>query len=313
MSPLLTPSPPGSPTPPPATRQVEVPAPPIWRVRAGAPSDTMWTITSLCWDRPAAPATQSPDRPPAPADLAPADRRPPIVLVHGLGVAAGLGVPVAGRLAATGTVLAPDLPGCGRSSKPQPVPGIAELGTAVASWLPAVVTAPAVLVGVSLGCQVVLEAAAQAPDWVSAVVLASPTVDPGRRTWRGQLWRWQAEQTTQSVRLKRIQLTDYRRAGVGPVLRTFSAALADRPEDTIRRVGAPVLVCRGTRDPLVSDQWVAELRRQAPDARLRRLPGVVHAMSHDNPAEFARVVHGFLDELATTGGGVDGARTRVPG
>ncbi|WFE20841.1 alpha/beta hydrolase [Solwaraspora sp. WMMD937] len=296
MSPLLTPSTPGSPAPQPVTRQVEVPAPPSWRVRAGAPSDTMWTITGLCWDRPAA-----------------TDRRPPIVLVHGLAVAAGLGVPVAGRLAATGTVLAPDLPGCGHSSKPEPVPDVAELGTAVASWLPAVVTAPAVLVGVSLGCQVVLEAAAQAPDWVSAVVLAGPTVDPGRRTWRSQLWRWQAEQTTQSVRLKRIQLTDYRRAGVRRVLRTFSAALADRPEDRIRRVGAPVLVCRGTRDPLVSDQWVADLRRQAPDARLRRLPGVVHAMSHDNPAEFARVIHGFLDELATTGGGVDGARTRVPG
>ncbi|ROO61060.1 pimeloyl-ACP methyl ester carboxylesterase [Micromonospora sp. Llam0] len=300
MSPLLTPSPPGSPTPQPATRRVEVPAPPSWRVRAGTPSDTGWTITSLCWDRSVVPATQSPDR-------------PPIVLVHGLGVAAGLCVPVAGRLAATGTVLAPDLPGCGRSSKPEPVPGVAELGTAVASWLPAVVTAPAVLVGVSLGCQVVLEAAVQAPDWVSAVVLASPTVDRGRRAWRSQLWRWQVEQTTQSGRLKRIQLTDYRRAGVGRVLRTFSAALADRPEDRIRRVGAPVLVCRGSRDPLVSDRWVADLRRQAPDGRLRRLPGVVHAMSHDNPLEFARVIHGFLDELATTGGGVDGARAHVPG
>jgi pimeloyl-ACP methyl ester carboxylesterase len=303
MSALLTPFPPTVAAAEPVSRRVEVPAPPSWRTRAGAPPQATWTIAGLCWEQP----------PVLLADAMTTGRRPPIVLVHGLGVAAGLCAPVARRLAATGTVLTPDLPGCGRSSKPDPVPGIAELGTAVASWLPAVVTEPAVLVGVSLGCQVVLEAAAQAPDWVSSVVLASPIVDPRRRRWRSQLWRWQLEQATQSMRLKRLQLTDYRRAGMGRVLRSFSAALADRPEDKIGRVGAPVLVCRGTRDPLISDEWVARLRRLAPHARLVRLPGVVHAMSHDNPVEFARVILGFLDEVAASRKGDAGVHTKVPG
>ncbi|WP_326552977.1 alpha/beta fold hydrolase [Micromonospora sp. NBC_01813] len=305
MSVLLVP-PPTVPAPQPVTGRVEVPAAPSWRVRAGAPADTSWTIASLCWEQSAM----------ITADAVRGGRRPPVVLVHGLAVAAGLCVPVARRLAASGTVLALDLPGCGHSSKPDPVPGVAELGTALASWLPAVVTEPVVLVGVSLGCQVVLETAAQAPDWVSAVVLASPIVDRDRRSWLGQLWRWRLERATQSRRLRRLQVTGYRRAGVRRVLRTFAAALADRPEDKIARVGAPVLVCRGTRDPLVSDEWAAQLRRQAPDARLVRMPGVVHAMSHDNPVEFARVIHGFLDEVAASRGGAgraDGAYRRGAG
>ncbi|MDG4765498.1 alpha/beta hydrolase [Solwaraspora sp. WMMD406] len=289
----------------PATRstvgEVEVPAPASWRVRAGAPARTTWTIVDRRWDRPAELA----------GDVA--ARRPPIVLVHGLGVAAGMCAPLARRLAATGPVFAPDLPGHGHSGKPVPVPDVVELGAALADWLPAVVTAPAVLVGVSLGCQVVVETAATAPDWVSAVVLASPIVDPDRRRWRHQLWRWRAEQSTQSWRLKRVQVVDYRRAGLGRVVRTFASALRQRPEDRIRQVAAPVLICRGTRDPLVGDAWASDLRTLAHHARLRRLPGVVHAMSHDNPVEFARVIHGFLDQVARCTGGVDGVPTEVPG
>ncbi|MEW2382639.1 alpha/beta hydrolase [Micromonospora sp. NPDC047707] len=291
--PLLEPLPADVALPRPHTHDINVPAPDRWRRRAGPDVTNTWTMAGLRWGEP------SP--------------RPPLVLVHGLVVAARMCAPTARRLAVGGTVLAPDLPGCGRSSKPYPVPTIPELGAALASWLPAATAGPAVLVGVSVGTQIVIDAAVRASHRVSAVVLVSPTVDRQRRRWCSQLWRWQLEQATQSMRMKRIQFSDYRRGGVGRGLRTFRAALADRPEDKLPRLTMPVLICRGTRDPLVSSSWVRELCGHARDARLAILPGTVHAMSHDNPVELSRAVLGFLDDMTRGRGGEPVVlRTEVP-
>ncbi|MEV2238021.1 alpha/beta hydrolase [Micromonospora sp. NPDC049891] len=272
----LRPLPPGVELPGPEEHTVAVPAPAAWRSRTDVHGSASWRIRGLRW------GTRS--------------VRPPIVLVHGLGVAARMVAPTARRLATGGLVFAPDLPGCGRSDKPRPVPTIPELGEALAAWLRASTSGPAVLVGVSMGSQVVLDVALRVPAAVHAVVLASPIVEPARRRWRSQLWRWQVEQATQSLRLRAIQAGDYRRAGIGRVLRTFSSALSERPEETVGRLRVPVLVCRGTRDPLVSDGWARDLRARC-GGDLVTLPGVVHAMSHDNPVELSRVVLGFLDRI----------------
>lgn len=294
----------------PPSRDLEtvIDAPERWlrRRRAGArAADRQWVIRGFVWDpgHAGAPAAEpghaghAGERHHAGARGEGPRRGSPVVLLHGLAVGARMCAPTAHRLAPDGLVLAPDLPGSGRSSKPEPVPTIAELGAAVAAWLRSSGLPPAVLVGNSLGTQVALHATREAPEAVAGLVLASPTVDRRRRRWGKQIWRWQVEQSTQSLRLRAIQFADYARAGVTRAVKTFASALEDRPEDLLPRVSVPVLACLGGRDPLLTRQWVREITDAAPSGRYCFLPGAVHAMSHDNPLELARVVNGFIDEL----------------
>lgn len=222
---------------------------------------------------------------------------PPVVVVHGLGVASRMCQPVARRLAAEHHVYAPDLPGFGQSEADgvRDVDGHAD---ALTAWMRATGLEAGVLVGVSFGCQVAAAVAHRHAEHCRLLVLGSPTVDESRRTWRQQLPRWQAEQATHSLRMHGLQIGDYARAGLGRVARTFSAAMRDRLEDRLPDITHPALVCWGTRDPLLSRSWAARLAAAAPRGRLAVLPGGTHALSHDHPLPFARVITAFVDEHA---------------
>ena len=88
---------------------------------------------------------------------------PALVLVHGLGLSAdfwwGNGPPLA---AAGFRVLAPDLPGFGKTEGPPYLP-VPEQARWVAAWAEALELPPAAYVGHSVSAQAVLELAADAP------------------------------------------------------------------------------------------------------------------------------------------------------
>ena len=225
---------------------------------------------------------------------APATRHAvPIVVVHGLGVASRMCQPVAARLARQHPVYAPDLAGFGRS-RGGPVLDIDAHADDLAAWLGAMRLERPIVVGVSVGSQVVAALVQRHADRCRGAVLGSPTVDASRRGWLRQLPRWQLEQATQSMRMRAIQVADYARAGVPRVARTFAHALADRPEARLPDVSVPVLVCWGTRDPLLSRWWVTSLTEAAPQGRLRVIPGGLHALTHESALEFARVILHFV-------------------
>ncbi len=217
----------------------------------------------------------------------------PIVVVHGLGVASRMCQPVAALLARQHPVYAPDLAGFGRS-RGGPVLDIDEHADELAAWLGAMRLDRPVVVGVSVGSQVVAALAQRHANLCRGAVLGSPTVDSSRRSWLRQLPRWQLEQATQSMRMRAIQVGDYARAGLPRVARTFAHALADRPEARLPGVAVPVLVSWGTRDPLVSRGWVTTLAEAAPRGRLRVIPGGLHALTHESALEFARVILHFV-------------------
>ena len=98
---------------------------------------------------------------------------PPVVLVHGLGGAAGNWRLIAPALAAEHRVIVPELPGHGGSS---PLPAAATLdpyADAVLAVLEAEDALPAAWVGHSLGALVGLRAAIRRPEAVSGIVLAA--------------------------------------------------------------------------------------------------------------------------------------------
>ena len=219
---------------------------------------------------------------------------PPAVLVHGLVVSSRYMVPLARHLARHRHVHALDLPGFGRSDRPDEALDTRRLGRALAAWMDARGLHEAVLVANSYGCQIATETALARPDLASQLVLLAPTIDPRARRWDEQLRRWRLEQATQSRALQRIMVGDYLRAGIPRAVATFRHAMADRPEDRLPLLQMPALVCRGSRDPIVSDRWAREVAELLPAGRLARLPGATHAINHEMPLQTARVVEHFL-------------------
>jgi 2-hydroxy-6-oxonona-2,4-dienedioate hydrolase len=227
----------------------------------------------------------------------PGQAQPAVVLVHGLVVAGELVTPTAARLAQRFRVLAPDLPGYGRSRSGGGEVSVPALGTAMLRWADSLGLRSASWVGNSFGTQVVTEVALRRPALVERLVLAAPTMDPTARTLPATLRRWQQEAKTQSGALKRLLAREYARAGVRRSLRTVDAALRDRPEDRLPYLTAPTLVLRGTADPLVSQAWAHEVARLLPRGRLRVLRDAPHAMAFDAPDALVEAAHPFLEEI----------------
>ncbi|GAA3236262.1 alpha/beta fold hydrolase [Actinocorallia longicatena] len=185
--------------------------------------------------------------------------RPDHVLLHGLPMNADLWTPLAPLLG--GPVLAPDLPGQGRSA---PAPSVDPW---LAGLLDPVRTRP-VLVAHSAACAPALRFATARPDRVAGVVLISPAFlqAPGSRLTRSSLAAPRLRRMPTAALAEVLGLpegpevesavTDLGRPGtarrVVAALRTAHAE-RERTRELLGRVTVPVRIIVGSADPLVTD------------------------------------------------------------
>lgn len=223
-----------------------------------------------------------------------ADAATPVVLVHGFVVSSRYVAPSGRRLGRSFRVLAPDLPGFGRSGAPRSMLNVSELADALVEWMHVNRLSPVAMVASSFGCQVATDVAMRHPATIERLVLASPTVDPGQRGTIAQIVGWLRELSRQPWSMRRVEIADYAAAGVRRVLATARFLRCDRIEFRLPYIAAPTMVVRGSRDPLVSQGWAEYATRLLPDGRLRTLPGLDHALVYTAPLELARVVVPFL-------------------
>src|ERR1700733_1970120 len=99
------------------------------------------------------------------------DGRPTIVFVHGFGCAHRDWSAQIAHFSSRHQTVAVDLRGHGASPGPAQDCSIERYGADVAGVMRALALPPAVLVGHSLGCRVVIEAALQAPTHTASVIL----------------------------------------------------------------------------------------------------------------------------------------------
>jgi 2-hydroxy-6-oxonona-2,4-dienedioate hydrolase len=219
----------------------------------------------------------------------------PVVLVHGLVVSSLYMVPTVERLAPFYQVFAPDLPGFGKSDKPSRALDVAGLADALGAWMEAAGIKRAVLVGNSLGCQVIAEMAARSPHRVEAVVLTGPTVDPSGRTHLEQLKRLLIDAARERPSLVFVWLRSLGEAGLTRAWQTSRYALENRIEDNLPRLLAPVLVVRGTRDPIAPQAWAERIVGLLQRGRLAVIPGGPHALNYSVPDELVSLIHEFVE------------------
>jgi pimeloyl-ACP methyl ester carboxylesterase len=228
--------------------------------------------------------------------IAPAGRRrdalaPTVVLVHGIGMSHrsfGKSQPALAREHRTISVDLPGfagLPGVGRRLE------IAELADLVMRALRSRGVHESILVGQSMGTQVVVEAALRHPDEVDSVVLIGPVIDDRRRTLLQQALSLGVDGFFETARMNAVLLTDYVRS-----LRQYRWQL--RPmmrypmRDAVARLRVPVLIVRGNRDPIARSAWTARLAQVADRGALAELRGAHHVQEHE-PGAFAELVDEF--------------------
>jgi 2-hydroxy-6-oxonona-2,4-dienedioate hydrolase len=226
----------------------------------------------------------------------------PIVLVHGLGVSSDYWWRNGPWLAAAGhRVLAPDLPGFGRS--PGPVTGLSvvEQAAALLAWADAMRLDAAVYVGHSLSCQTALQLAADRPSRVAGLVLAAPTGEPARHRLVKQAVGLARDVPRESLRLIAEVFAAYVHAGPRRFWRTWTLGGRHDPLPLLPRITSPGRVLLGTRDPVVPRDFARELARGLGAEDVTWIDGAAHALIFSHPDGVNRAIVELVDEIDGAG------------
>ena len=156
-----------------------------------------------------------------------------------------------------------------------------------------------VLIGHSMGVQWVIEAAAHLGDAVRSVVLIGPVVDDAHRSMAAQARALAIDTMGESSLINAIVVTDYLRCGIRWYLRQVRHMVAYPTLERIRMLAVPVLVIRGSRDPVTGRRWCRRLVSAASNARLVEVPGQHHVVQHSAPRAVAGAIREHLDRTVS--------------
>ncbi|WP_396641217.1 alpha/beta fold hydrolase [Microbacterium sp.] len=215
---------------------------------------------------------------------------PTFVLVHGIGMGHSVFRALAEQLGTAGRVLALDLPGFGESPESSRPRTMAQSGDLIIDFVARLGIVDPVLVGHSMGAQVVAEAAARHPAVSHRIVLIAPTVNAAERSVRKQAWRMVQDLIDENPRVIWIGAVSYVKTGPRWFLRKLRVMLDHRIEETLPAVKAEALVLRGADDRVCPSAWVAHVTELLPHARMRDIPERGHEAMITNPAPAARLI-----------------------
>ncbi|MBT2566998.1 alpha/beta hydrolase [Arthrobacter sp. ISL-85] len=212
---------------------------------------------------------------------------PVFVLLHGIGMSHRYYRRLQILLARHGDTYSIDLPGFGATPRPERQLSVPDYAAVIAATLQKMGATRVVVIGHSMGTQFASELAVQHPDLVSHIVLLGPVVDPARRTIRQQSIALSLDSLMESPVGNAIVFTDYARSGLRWYLTELPVMMSYDLEARLRLVTQPVLVIRGSRDPVAPRPWCQKLVAAAPNGRFLEIPGKPHIVQHGAAAQTA--------------------------
>jgi len=255
---------------------------------------------------------------------------PPLVFVHGFACSHADWRPQIDHFAATQTVVACDLRGHGATPGDPAECSIETYGADVAALLVELDLRGAVLIGHSMGCRVVLQAALDAPERVAGVVLVDGSrIGMGDPETAGRVMREQIRATgygafarrlfeemflpSSGVMLKTsiveraLELPAPIGTALFPRMITWDAANMERALSTL---AAPLLVIQCTNvnaqrvrvglSPDESTPWLDLVKRLAPSTRFEILAGLGHFPQLEAPEQVNQLLGDFAAVCAAT-------------
>ena len=248
--------------------------------------------------------------------------QPPVVLVHGLGDEADTWRHILPALAMRRRVIAPDLPGFGRSDGPARGYSSAFFAQAVGALLAELRIDRATLVGHSMGAAIVQRLALARPDLAERLVLIDGGLATAPSRPPPQIWLFLAPGLGEAAYTSLRRSQDMAYATLRPYYhdldalppddraflrervwarvwsakqrRAFLSALrwlaidgatrADAFRERAARRGTPTLLIWGERDLIVPLAAGEALAAQIPGAELQAIAGAGHHPEHEQPA-----------------------------
>jgi pimeloyl-ACP methyl ester carboxylesterase len=224
---------------------------------------------------------------------------PAYVLLHGIGVSHRYLARLHGELALSTPTYSIDLPGFGGNPKPRRQLSVEEYAAFVAAALESQGVDSYVLVGHSMGVQFAIEAALQHPERVRQIVLMGPVVDARHRSvFRQTVALARDGLFFESPSSNWLVFTDYLRCGLPWYLTELPVMIEYRTEERLRDVKVPVLVLRGSQDPVAGPEWALNLSRIAYQGRLVEIPHCGHVAQHLRPQAVADAIRTFVAATA---------------
>lgn len=206
------------------------------------------------------------------------------VLVHGLGVSSLYYRELADDLLPHGRVVALDLPGFGRTDKPETALRMGHYAGVVAESIRHLGLENLVLIGHSMGCQVVTETIALNPGIADSAVLIGPVVNVTQRKLGVLLRRFVQSVLKETPSSVLPSLMAWVQCGPRMLINTIPPMLGYRLEERIAEVDVPVLLIAGVMDRLAPQAWLAELQHCAGgDARVEIVADASHQVMVTHP------------------------------
>ena len=214
---------------------------------------------------------------------------PAFVLVHGFGVSSRYFGPLAAELSRFGRVLVLDLPGFGDTRDPDHAPRITGFADVVNATIRQLDVVDPVLVGHSMGTQVVMEALVRAPGLARAAVLAAPVVNDRERRATVLMRRFIQTAVKEPPASARDSIRGFLHSGPRWLLRHFGPMLRYRIEESVATTDVPLTVVGGTGDRIAPPDWCHRLATAREGISVVIVDGAAHQMIHTNAPEVARV------------------------
>jgi pimeloyl-ACP methyl ester carboxylesterase len=215
---------------------------------------------------------------------------PAFVLVHGIGVSSRYFHPAAAELATRGAVYLVDLPGYGAAPDPRREVTIADHAAVLARVLEDSRLVNPVIVGHSMGAQVVSRLAVDSPEVTDRVVLMAPTMPANERSLPRAAWLLLVDGLRNPLKANLVVAWDYFiRCGMPYFLRQCRHLFGDRIEDRLAQITAATLVVGGDKDLVVPPTWVRFVAAQIPGARLHLVHGP-HLFMYSDPVGVATAI-----------------------
>lgn len=211
---------------------------------------------------------------------------PVFALVHGLGVSSGYFAAVTERLRETGRVVVFDLPGFGGVPHPRDPLSIEEFARGVELGLDELGIEDAVLVGHSMGAQVVIEVARSASPRGRRLVLIGPVVRDDQRSLRRVVPAFARSAVHERFGAAMASVRGYLRAGVRWSVEVMPAMVSYPIEERIAGLGGRIAIVHGAQDRLCHGDWPDRLlEASGAEGRVILVPDAAHQVVVDNADE----------------------------
>ncbi|MBX3006160.1 MAG: alpha/beta fold hydrolase [Anaerolineales bacterium] len=245
----------------------------------------------------------------------------PVLLIHGFPFTSRMWRPQLSGLAASGHILAPDLPGFGRTPAAPPPHSVERLAAACLDAVTALgIHEPVVLGGLSMGGYIALAAARHFPERLRGLMLLSTRAGADSAEAKANrdksIATAQAEgpapagegmypkllapenyaaQPETASELKAI-LQGATTEGVVMGL----TAMRDRPDatDELPEINLPTLIIHGQQDQVIPFSEAEAMAAAIPHSQLHLLPQAGHVPNLEQPERFNQAVTEFLGRLS---------------